>query len=89
MESDNPEKYRPPLDQYLALLVLCAEGVLIHSLNEDDETAKPDINRINGCHRFCSELFSRFAETVAVCNNVAYRKLADEARQLARKVINQ
>ena len=87
MESDHQRNYRPPLDQYLVLLVLCAQGVMIHGLiDEDDEVETPDVNRLKGCHLFCVEVFTKFAQAINLYKDSAYRNLAGEALKLAQKV---
>jgi len=89
MESEHQSNYRPPLDQYLALLVLSAQGVMIHGLmDEDDEVATQDVNRLKGCHLFCAEVFTKFAQAINLYKDSAYRNLAAEARQLAKKIAN-
>lgn len=87
MESEHQSDYRPPLDQYLVLLVLCADGVMIHGLmDEDDDAETSDANRIKGCHLFCAEVFTKFAQAINLYKDSAYRNLAAEARQLAQKI---
>ncbi|MFH1228073.1 MAG: hypothetical protein V1701_09260 [Planctomycetota bacterium] len=86
METENPERYRPPLDQYLALLFLCAQGVMIHGLmDEDDEVGKQDAERIKGCRRFGIQVLDKFARAIDACDNRSYQDLAKDARRFAEK----
>lgn len=89
MESEHQSDYRPPLDQYLVLLVLCADGVMIHGLiNEDDELEKPGTARLKGCHLFCAEVFTKFAQAINLYKDSAYRNLGAEAIKLAQEIID-
>ncbi|MEW6025935.1 MAG: hypothetical protein AB1599_01380 [Planctomycetota bacterium] len=87
LESDHPADYRPPLDQYLVLLVLSAQGVMIHGLiDEYDDAGISDANRTKGCHLFCAEVFTKFAQTINLYKDSAYRNLGAEALKLAGKI---